>query len=85
MSEQTSLAEVEKHIMEQAERAFRLGDLYKDEGDGWLYRLNNKKPLQWSKDPERQARFLKGFNDANEVLRVAAGVAAATPSPTEAA
>ena len=75
MSGRSTLMEAEQHIKDQAARAFRLGSLYKDEGDGWLYRLNKNTPLQWSKDPERQARFLKGFNDASEVLRVAAGVA----------
>lgn len=75
MSEQTSLVAAEQHIKEQAERAFRLGELYKEEGHGLLYRLNNYKPAKWSKDPEEQARFLKGFNDACEILRVAAGVA----------
>lgn len=81
MSEQTSLVAAEAHIKEQAARAFRLGELYKEEGDGWLYRLNNRKPIQWSKDPEKQQRFLVGFNAANEVLRVALGVA----SPKDAA
>lgn len=74
MSEPTSLVAAERHIKEQAERAFRLGDLYHEEGHGLLYRLNNHKPLEWSKDPEKQERFLKGFNDASEILRVAAGV-----------
>ncbi len=76
MSEPTSLVAAERHIKEQAERAFRLGKLYEEEGYGLLWAISSRKPLHWSKDPEKQARFLKGFNDACEILRVAAGVAA---------
>lgn len=74
MSAQVVLAEAERHIRDQANRAFRLGELYVEEGYGLMWAIGSQKPLEWSKDPERQERFLKGFNDGCEILRVARGV-----------
>lgn len=82
MSAPVGLAAAEQHVQEQAARAFRLGELYEEEGHGLLWALNNRTSLQWSSDPEKQARFLKGFNDGCEILRLARGE---SPSPTEAA
>lgn len=79
MSEQVVLTEAEQHIKEQAARAFRLGKLYEEEGYGLLWAISSRTPLHWSKDVEKQARFLKGFNDGREILRVAGAAAAATP------
>lgn len=83
MSTPVGLAAAEQHIQEQAARAFRLGTLFEEEGYGLLYALHSHQPLQWSSDPEKQARFLKGFNDGCEILRVARGEA--NPATTEAA
>lgn len=83
MSAPVGLAAAEQHIQEQAARAFRLGGLYEEEGHGLLWALSLCQALQWSIGPERQARFLKGFNDGCEILRVARGEA--NPATTEAA
>lgn len=83
MGTPVGLAAAEQHIQEQAARAFRLGRLYEEEGHGLLWALSLRPALQWSRDPEKQARFLKGFNDGCEILRVARGDGQA--DPTEAA
>lgn len=83
MKGRASLAEAEQQVKERAAVARRLAGLYEEEANGLLWALSASAPLQWSKDPERQARFLVGFNEGREILRVAAGVAATVP--TEAA
>ncbi len=70
----------EAQVQARAAVAFRLAGLYQEEGNGLLWALSSAKPLEWSKDPERQARFLVGFNEGCEILRVAGRGA----SPTEA-
>ena len=65
----------EEQVQARAAVAFRLAGLYQEEGNGLLWSLSSAKPLEWSKDPERQARFLVGFNEGCEMLRVARQVA----------
>lgn len=74
MSAQVVLAEAERHIRERAAMAKRLGRLYEDEFHGLLYAIDKTQPVEWSKDPEKQERFLKGFNEGCEIMRVARGV-----------
>lgn len=76
MSEPVALDAAEQAVKARADVAFRLGELYEQEGYGLMYALQNSEPLQWSKDPEKQARFLVGFNEGCEILRVAAGASA---------
>lgn len=77
MSEPVALDAAEQAVKARADVAFRLGELYEQEGYGLMHALCNPKPLQWSKDPEKQARFLMGFNEGCEMLRVARQVAVA--------
>lgn len=67
----------EREVRERAAAAMRLAGLYTEEANGLLWSLSSAKPLQWSKDPEKQARFLLGFNEGCEMLRVARQVAVA--------
>lgn len=83
MSAPVVLVEAERQIRERAAVAQRLSGLYAEEAYGLLWSLSSVTPLQWSTDPDRQARFLLGFNEGCEILRVARGAAAT--SPTEAA
>lgn len=77
MSERVLSAEEQVRAM--AAVAFRLAGLYQEEGNGMLWSLSSATPLQWSPDPEKQARFLLGFNEGCEILRVARGGASAPP------
>ena len=77
MSEIVARDAAAQAVKERADVAFRLGELYEQEGYGLMYALQNAEPLQWSKDPEKQARFLLGFNEGCEMLRVARQVAVA--------
>lgn len=72
----------EREVRERAAAARRLAGLYTEEANGLLWSLSSATPLQWSPDAEKQARFLVGFNEGCEILRVARQVA--TP-PEEAA
>lgn len=80
MSERTLSGE--EQVQARAAVAFRLAGLYQEEGNGLLWSLSSATPLQWSPDPEKQARFLLGFNEGCEMLRLARQVAVA---PEEAA
>ncbi len=80
MSERVLSAE--EQVRARAAVAFRLAGLYQEEGNGLLWSLSGAKPLAWSPDPEKQARFLVGFNEGCEMLRVARQV---TEPPKDAA
>ena len=70
------MAAGEREVRERAAAARRLAGLYTEEATGLLWSLSSATPLQWSPDPEKQARFLVGFNEGCEILRVARQVAA---------
>lgn len=65
----------EEKVQARAAVAFRLAGLYQEEGNGLLWSLSSARPLEWSPDPEKQARWLVGFNEGCEILRVARQVA----------
>ncbi len=69
----------EEKVQARAAVAFRLAGLYQEEGNGLLWSLSSARPLEWSPDPEKQARWLVGFNEGCEILRVARGGASAPP------
>lgn len=59
----------EHQVRDRARAARRLARLYEAEVNGLMWATSSTQELSWSKDPDEQAAFLRGFNEGREIFR----------------